>query len=115
MLTNKINALRYLESFFKLMQEDELAPRFSILDALVLLHINEHPGCAKSDLVEIVYGSRDANKSSMDRPLDRLERFGLIAVERNQNAYTRSGAPRTSYNLSAEGISFLETTQTKKK
>ena len=64
MLTNKINALRYLENFFKLMQEDELVPRFSILDALVLLHINEHPGCAKSDLVEIVYGSRDANKSS---------------------------------------------------
>lgn len=104
MLTQKINALKLGLAF---LNDDTQEHRFSILDMVVLLIINEHPESGKADLCEIIYGDRAASKSSLDRPVSRLESMGVISSTPNKGS-TKSGNSRTLYKLTAFGEKFLK-------
>lgn len=105
MLTQNINPLKLALALHNSAGEGS---RYSILDLIVLLLINEHPGSGKSDLCEILYGDRAATKSSLDRPVKRLVGADLIRAEYDQHASVKSGASRTTYYISKSGESFLK-------
>ena len=50
----------------------------SVFDLETLLTVAAHPESGKSDLVEHVYGARDATKSGLDGAINRLLKWGLI-------------------------------------
>lgn len=107
MIRQQIDALKLLKNFHGIMQGDDELPRFSMLDAITLLLINDHPNSSKSDLSEVLFGARNLKKSSFDRPLMRLIDYGLIVAEMTASAATKSGESRVTYTLSKDGEAFL--------
>ena len=75
----------------------------SLLDPLVLLTIASHPESGKSDLVEHIYGARDATKSSLDSPIRRLIEMGLIVESQTKHANRKAGDSLKNYSLTAMG------------
>lgn len=79
------------------------AGTLSLLDPLVFLTIATHPESGKSDLVEIIYGSRDATKSSLDSPVRRLIEIGLVIENRPDRANRKAGDALKNYALTTLG------------
>ena len=75
----------------------------SIFDLETLLTIAAHPESGKSDLVEHVYGARDATKSGLDGPINRLLRWNLIQSTQPEHANRKAGDALKNYSLTATG------------
>ena len=98
-----LNVLKYIQQFVSLNRESEGEYRFSLLDAYLLLLIFENADCIKQDLVEWYTGDRQGTKSSLDRPLLRLQQYGLI--DKTVGKHT------TSFRVSKKGKAFLRKSQ----
>ena len=108
MLRQKIDALKLLMGFFDLAESEDSESRYSLLDATMLLLINDHPASSKADLCEIFYGDRNASKSSLDRPIARLIDAELIDRAENMGAATRDNEGRVLYSVGKKGEAFLK-------
>lgn len=104
MLTLKINPLKLALEFFN---QKEVS-RYSILDMIVLLLINDHPHSGKSDLCELLYNSRSISKSSLDRPVKRLLAVGWIEQFNQLDIPSKKGGARFTYKISKKGLKILE-------
>lgn len=108
MINQKIDTLKYLTAVHMMNMDGSSDGRLQLLDALLLLTINEHPDSSKTDYVEILYSDREATKSAIDRPINRLLDTELIERIENENADTKSGQGRMLYRLSVRGEKFLK-------
>lgn len=111
MIRQTIDTLALLQYFFDLKLENEPQPRHSLLDVLLLMLILEHPESAKADLTELLYGSRQHSKSSLDRPIQRLMGLNLIAGIEQPHISTKAGQGRTLYTLTDHGERVLRQCQ----
>ena len=75
----------------------------SVFDLETLLTIAAHPESGKSDLVEHVYGARDATKSGLDGSINRLLRWNLIQSTQPEHANRKAGDALKNYSLTATG------------
>jgi DNA-binding PadR family transcriptional regulator len=76
----------------------------SIFDMEVLLTIAAHPESGKSDLVEYVYGARDATKSGLDGSINRLLKWDLIQSTQPEHANRKAGDALKHYSLTEKGV-----------
>lgn len=109
-LKQKIDPLKLVLQFHEMNISDDCENRMSLLDVIVLLIINEHPDSGKMDLTEILYGDRNASKSSMDRPITRMLNHEFIEAVSNRCAATRHRETRVYYRLTRKGEAFLKKT-----
>lgn len=77
-----------------------------LYDQTILLLIHNHKKLGKADVCEILFESRSATKSSLDRPFDRLLNEGLILKECNEINRDNENC-RTLYRLSDEGLMLM--------
>lgn len=76
----------------------------SIFDIETLLTIAAHPSSGKSDLVEHVYGARDATKSGLDGAIKRLLKWELIKSTDPEHANRKAGDALKHYSLTEKGV-----------
>ena len=109
MLKQHIDPLKFLLAMHKL-QENQQEPtsRFSLLDAICLLYINEHKECGQADIVAFIAHDRSVSKSRLDKPLLRLFERELIEKKYNASACTILNEPRVSFSISKSGEAFLK-------
>jgi len=100
-----MNTLKLAMAFFEM----KAGSRLSILDLIVFLQIYHHPESGKSDLCEIIYGQRDASKSSLDRPVTRLLNLGLIECIENPNRASKNGDSHRWYKITNQGKKLIAT------
>ena len=106
MLKNKIDALKFAKYFHAL--SSDFDSRFSLLDYICLLYINEHDECGQLDICEYLFDSRTKGKSSTDRPLARLVKYGLVNKTDCVAAKTKLGNTRVTYSLTDYGRDLLK-------
>jgi len=106
MLNQQINALALARGLYKMMREDDEAPRMSLLDFIILLTINELGSASKNDILEHI-NNRETSKSFIDRPAERLLKYKLIEPSYHEHAKTKAGEARVTYSISKLGNKFL--------
>ncbi len=106
MLKQQIDALKLAQGFHQLSIKS--GSRHSLLDYIALLYINEHKGCGQLDIVEFLFYDRVKCKSSLDKPLSRLESCGLIKRNINDGVVRKNGDPLFTYSVDKKGDQFLK-------
>ncbi|EKO3612285.1 hypothetical protein M3914_003506 [Vibrio metschnikovii] len=106
MLKQKIDPLRLSIALYRL--KDEMGCRFSLLDMICLLFINEHSQCGKLDIAEFISFDKIKSKSSLDKPIQRLIDSELIERHYNENAARKLEEPQITYSVTEKGNEFLQ-------
>lgn len=107
MINQKINALKFVSALVDLHRTDDNNPRMSLLDAQVLLLINEHKELGKNDMLELM-NKFTISKSFIDRPVSRLIQYGLIDMLEHEGVSTLKGEARRTYIINCAGNKFLK-------
>lgn len=109
MLKQNIDALKLADHFHKLSKKQQT--RYSLLDFIAFLYINEHKDCGKLDIVEYLFYDRVKGKSSLDKPILRLLDSELIIKIYNETASTKHGDASITYSISKQGSDLLTALQ----
>ncbi|MGR5451962.1 hypothetical protein ACP3V3_19810 [Vibrio sp. PNB22_3_1] len=105
MIKQRIDALRLTVAVHRL--KDDLGCRFSLLDMICLLYINEHKGCGQLEILEFINYAKPKGKSLLDKPLKRLVDAGLIDRHYDPTARRKLEEPQVTYSISEKGEAFL--------